>query len=73
MGAGCLNLVVAELVFAAGLLLLVLLTWPEPPWDTMLYAGILVMIVTPILFFTPSTTISTCPCSASGWSYPPGP
>jgi uncharacterized protein (DUF983 family) len=57
VGAGCLNLVVAELVFAGGLLVVVILTWPAPPWDAMLYAGIPLMILTPLIFFPLSRTL----------------
>jgi uncharacterized protein (DUF983 family) len=57
VGAGCLNLIVAELVFALGLLAALVFTWPNPPWNTMLYAGIPVMALMPILFFPFSRTI----------------
>jgi uncharacterized protein (DUF983 family) len=57
VGAGCLNLIVAELVFAAGVLVLLGLTWPEPPWNAMLYGGIVAMVLTPIVFFPLSRTI----------------
>lgn len=57
MGAGCLNLVVAELVFAFGLVAVIALTWPDPPWNAMLFVGIPVMVVTPILFFPFSRTL----------------
>jgi len=57
VGAGCLNLVVAELVFAVGLLITLLLTWPDPPWNAMLIAGIPMMIAVPLLFFPHSRTI----------------
>ena len=57
MGAGCLNLIVAELVFAFGLLATVLLTWPNPPWNAMMFAGIPLMVVVPMLFFPLSRTL----------------
>ena len=57
VGAGCLNLVVAELVFAVGLLAAIALTWPDPPWNAMLLVGIPLMVVTPILFFPFSRTL----------------
>ena len=57
VGAGCLNLVVAELVFAFGLLAVLVLTWPAPPWNAMLFVGIPLMVVTPILFFPLSRTL----------------
>lgn len=57
IGAGCLNLIVAELVFAVGLLGVLVWTWPDPPWDLMLYAGIPLMVLMPIVFFPFSRTI----------------
>ena len=57
IGAGCLNLVVAELVFAFGLLAVLLLTWPNPPWNAMLWVGIPLMVITPIVFFPLSRTL----------------
>ena len=57
MGAGCLNLVFAELVFAVGLFAVILLTLPNPPWNAMIYTGIPLMIITPILFFPLSRTL----------------
>ena len=57
IGAGCLNLIVAELVFALGLLATLVFTWPAPPWNAMLYAGIPLMVLMPILFFPFSRTI----------------
>jgi len=57
MGAGCLNLVVAELLIAFGLLATMVLTWPNPPWNGMLVVGIPLVILFPILFFPLSRTI----------------
>ncbi len=57
IGAGCLNLIVAELVFAGGLLAALVFTWPDPPWNLMLYAGIPLIALMPILFFPFSRSI----------------
>src|SRR5262245_51185 len=57
LGAGCLNLVVAELVFAVSLLATVVWAWPDPPWNGMVIVGIPLMIIVPILFFPHSRTI----------------
>jgi uncharacterized protein (DUF983 family) len=57
VGAGCLNLVVAELVFAAGVLAVLVLTWPNPPWNAMIYVGILLMVAMPLIFFPFSRTL----------------
>jgi hypothetical protein len=52
-----LNLIAAELVFAAALVAVLLVTWPAPPWDAMLYAGIPLMALMPIVFFPFSRTL----------------
>jgi uncharacterized protein (DUF983 family) len=51
LGAYTLNFIVTELVFAAGLLVAVLLTWPNPPWAAILWGGAAQMILTPIVFY----------------------
>ena len=51
------NIVAAELVFAAIFLGMLLLTWPEPPWDTLLYGGMALMVIVPFLFFPFSKTL----------------
>jgi hypothetical protein len=48
---------VAELVFAFGLLGVILLTWPSPPWNAMLWGGIPLMVITPVVFFPLSRTL----------------
>jgi hypothetical protein len=44
-------------VFAATLLDVLLLTWPDPPWDLLLYGGMVLMVVAPFLFFPFSKTL----------------
>jgi hypothetical protein len=44
-------------VFAATLLDVLLLTWPDPPWDLLLYGGMVLMVVAPFLFFAFSKTL----------------
>jgi uncharacterized protein (DUF983 family) len=51
LGALLLNFIVTELVFAAVLLLVLVATWPEPPWTLVMWAGGALMVVTPILFY----------------------
>jgi hypothetical protein len=51
LGAVLFNLIAAELVFVLGLVAVVLLTWPHPPWDGIFWGGIAVMILLPVLFF----------------------
>ena len=57
VGAYMFNLIAAELIFAAILVGVLLSTWPDPPWDLLLYGGILLMIVVPFLFFPFSKTL----------------
>jgi uncharacterized protein (DUF983 family) len=57
IGAMLLNLIAAELVFAAGLVAVLVATWPDPPWDAMLYAGVPLMVLVPIAFFPFSRAI----------------
>jgi uncharacterized protein (DUF983 family) len=57
LGAYTLNFILTELVFALALLVALVLTWPEPPWRTILYGGALLMIVTPILLYPWSRTL----------------
>lgn len=56
-GAGCLNLVVAELLFAVGLVSAVAVTWPATPWTALTIVGALVVALMPILFFPWSRTL----------------
>ena len=57
LGAVLFNLIAAELVFVLGLVAVVLLTWPHPPWDGIFWGGIAVMILLPVLFFPFSKTL----------------
>ena len=51
LGAYLLNFIVTEIVFALALAAVLLRTWPEPPWSTIVRGGVLQMIVTPIVFY----------------------
>jgi hypothetical protein len=51
------NIIAAELAFAAVFIAVMVATWPSPPWDLLLYGGIVLMIVAPFLFFPFSKTI----------------
>ena len=57
LGAMMFNLVVAELIFAAGMLVWLLVTWPDVPWDLLQYVGVAFMIIAPVLFYPLSKTI----------------
>lgn len=51
LGALLLNLVAAELVLAAGALVLVVTTWPDVPWTGVMYGGAVVMVAAPMLLY----------------------
>jgi uncharacterized protein (DUF983 family) len=57
VGSYMFNIVAAELIFAAVFLLVLLLTWPTPPWNILLYGGMAMMVIAPFLFFPFSKTI----------------
>lgn len=57
VGSYMFNIIAAELAFAAGFLAVLLVTWPDPPWDALLYGGMALMIVMPFLFFPFSKTL----------------
>jgi uncharacterized protein (DUF983 family) len=56
-GAIGLNLMLTELLFAAGFTTSLVLTWPNPPWDLLLWGWVAFMIVFPIVCYPLSKTI----------------
>ncbi|HET8577539.1 MAG TPA: DUF983 domain-containing protein [Methylomirabilota bacterium] len=57
LGAIMFNMIAAETIFAVGLLGVVWLTWPQPPWNAMLWGGAAVMIAAPIVCYPFSKTV----------------
>jgi uncharacterized protein (DUF983 family) len=57
LGAVLFNLIAAELSFVAGLVVVIVLTWPRPPWDAIFWGGIALMVLLPVLFFPFSRTV----------------
>jgi uncharacterized protein (DUF983 family) len=57
VGAYMFNIVAAELVFAAVFLGILMFTWPDPPWTTLLYGGVAIMLVAPVVFYPFSKTL----------------
>lgn len=57
LGAVLFNLIAAEIVFVVGLVIVVVLTWPHPPWNGIFWGGIALMILLPILFLPFSRTV----------------
>ena len=45
------NLIAAETLFAAGLVTVLVLTWPDPPWASLQWGSIIAMIVAPLILF----------------------
>ena len=57
LGAMLFNLVLAELLFAAILVVVLVAMWPVVPWDFLQYGGIALMILFLILLYPVSRTI----------------
>ena len=51
LGAFTLNFILTEIVFAIALLVVLLATWPAPPWRAILWGGAALMAVTPIVLY----------------------
>jgi uncharacterized protein (DUF983 family) len=57
LGAYTLNFIVAELVLVGFLLLGVVLTWPDVPWQALLWIGAPLVVLMPVLFYPVSRTL----------------
>jgi uncharacterized protein (DUF983 family) len=57
LGAMMFNLVASELIYAGGMLIWLLATWPDVPWDVLQYGGVLFMVAAPFLFYPLSKTL----------------
>jgi uncharacterized protein (DUF983 family) len=57
VGAYMFNIIVAELIFAALFVGILLATWPTPPWGLLTYGGATLMILLPLLFYPFSRTL----------------
>ena len=51
LGAYVLNLVAAELVFAALLVIFLIARWPDVPWDALEYVCAVGVVVAPVLLY----------------------
>jgi uncharacterized protein (DUF983 family) len=51
LGAFLLNFIATEVVFATLLLVVLVATWPTPPWAPLIWISAIQMIVTPIVFY----------------------
>ena len=57
VGSYMFNIIVAELVFAAIFVAVLVFTWPDPPWTLLTYGGAGLMVLLPVLFFPWSKTL----------------
>ena len=51
LGSLLVNLVVAELLPLVAVVVLLVVTWPHPPWNLVLYGGAALAIVSPFAFY----------------------
>lgn len=51
LGALLVNLIVAELLPLAAVLTVLGFTWPEPPWNLLLYGGAALAVAAPFAFY----------------------
>lgn len=51
LGAMVVNFAVMESLLALLVLVLVLVTWPAPPWNLIIYGGVALAVITPLAFF----------------------
>lgn len=51
LGSLLVNLIIAELLPMAAVVSLLLATWPQPPWDLLLYGGAALAAVSPFVFY----------------------
>ena len=45
LGGYTLNLIAVEILLALGFLVVVILTWPNPPWDGLMWGGVILSIL----------------------------
>jgi uncharacterized protein (DUF983 family) len=57
VGAYLVNLIAAELLFAAGLAFWVMCAWPDVPWDRIEVVGVPVLIAAPFVSYPFSRTL----------------
>ena len=57
LGAYMIMLIVMELVFAFGFLIVLLITWPNPPWDAIQWVGAVVLFAGVLLAYPFAKTL----------------
>jgi uncharacterized protein (DUF983 family) len=51
LGGYTLNLIAVEILLALAFLVVVIMTWPNPPWDGLMYGGVILSIVGAVLCY----------------------
>jgi uncharacterized protein (DUF983 family) len=57
VGSNTINLFASEAAFAVFFVGIIVATWPSPPWDLLLWGGMALMLLFPVLFFPFSKTL----------------
>jgi hypothetical protein len=57
VGAYMFNIAVAELLWVVVMVTIAAATWPNPPWDLLLYGGVALMVAAPLLFYPFAKTL----------------
>jgi len=56
-GSMALNLIVTEGLFLGIFIAMIVLSWPDVPWTSVLIVGVLISFITPIVFHPVSRTV----------------
>jgi len=51
LGAYTMNLIAVEILLAVGFLVVMLVTWPNPPWDALQYGGVVLSVLGAVLCY----------------------
>jgi hypothetical protein len=57
VGSYMFNVIASELLFAAIFFMVLMLTWPSPPWTLLQYGGMALMVLAPLLFYPFTKTL----------------
>lgn len=57
VGSYSINLFATEVVFAGAFVTSLMVTWPTPPWDIIIWGDMALMVLFPIFFFPWSKTL----------------
>lgn len=57
VGAMAFNLIASEMLWLTGLVMVLLITWPDPPWTAIMVGSIVAMVLIPVVFYPYSRTL----------------